>query len=185
MLLVAVMPPKAKAKTKSPVAKEPAAVATVARRMVGKQIVYDIPRYCPRYQSPPPRERAQSSEPPSPQSPQPRERAQSSDDVANDHGKEIVANDHGKEIVAKQTVRAEKRTATVLTHEGLPKRARPAHHSGSASFKIMNSNHFLLKRKELTPGFSAHCGCDIHVNNKGRIYVTVLTHEGPAKGVEL
>ena len=95
------MAPKAKAKTKSPVAKEPAAVENVARRMVGKQIVYDILRYCPRYQSPPPRERAQSSEPPSPQSPQSRERAQSSDDVANDHGKEIVANDHGKEIVAK------------------------------------------------------------------------------------
>ena len=175
MLLVAVMPPKAKAKTKSPVAKEPAAVENVARRMVGKQIVYDIPRYCPRYQSPPPRERAQSSEPPSPQSPQPRERAQSSDDVANDHGKEIVANDHGKEIVATQTVRAQSHA----------KRARPAHHSGSASFKIMNSNHFKLKRKELTPGFSAHCGCDITVNNKGRIYVTVVTYEGPAKGVEL
>ena len=156
VLLVAVMPPKAKAKTKSPVAKEPAAVATVARRMVGKQIVYDIPRYCPRYQPP-------------------RERAQSSDDVANDHGKEIVANDHGKEIVAKQIVRAQSHA----------KRARPAHHSGPASFKIMNSNNFKLKRKELTPGFSAHCGCDIHVNNKGRIYVTVLTHEGPAKGVEL
>ena len=86
-----------------------------------------------------------------------------SDEVVEDHGKE-------KSPVAKRLI---------------DKRTRPAHHSGSASFKIMNCLGFTLKRKDFSPGFSAHCGCDIHVNMKGRISVIVLTHRGPPRVEEL
>ena len=99
-------------------------------------------------------------------------------------GKQIVraqssVEEHGEEIPGKQIVGKEIEGKQIVSKQSHGK--RPAHHSGSASFKIMNALNFKLKKKDLRPGFSAHCGCDIHVNDKGRVSVILLTYEGPAK----
>ena len=104
-------------------------------------------------------------------------RAQSSVEEPGEEipGKQIV----GKEIVGKEIAGKEIEGKQIVSKQSHGK--RPAHHSGSASFKIMNALNFKLKKKDLRPGFSAHCGCDIHVNDKGRVSVILLTYEGPAK----
>ena len=95
-------------------------------------------------------------------------------------GKEIVGEEIvGMEIVGKKIVGKEIEGKQIVSKQSHGK--RPAHHSGSASFKIMIALNFKLKKKDLRPGFSAHCGCDIHVNDKGRVSVILLTYEGPAK----